>query len=160
MLRCLACIGLFLLTACSASPQGSVAPATQTPSRAPAVPAPAPAARPAPVAVHLPSQACAREGYEAFFEAFVREPGHRAALALPGAPVADLDIAMRDYSWVLASKPDTLLDIDEHRSGDEFSVSAKPVERNEDDEVVKVLGPTRTYTFRYVNGCWKFASVQ
>lgn len=67
---------------------------------------------------------------------------------------------MRDYSWVLASNPDTLLDIDEHRSGDELAVSAKPVERNEDDEVVKVVGATRTYTFRYSGGCWKFADVK
>lgn len=150
----LASILLLPLAACSAPPRDA--------ATTPASPAPrsveAPAARPP--SPNLPPEACSREGYEAFVEAFVRSPASRPSLSLPGAPVGKLDIAMRDYSWVLASNPDTLLDIDEHRSGDELAVSAKPVERNEDDEVVKVVGPTRTYTFRYSGGCWKFADVK
>lgn len=145
---------LLLVGACSATPQQPTA------SKARASMPPTNARRPESPPVALPPEACSREGYEAFVEAFVRQPKARPSLALPGAPVGKFDIAMRDYSWVLGSHPDTLVDVDEHRSGDDVSVSARPVERNEDDEVIKVLGPTRVYTFRYVDGCWKFATIK
>jgi len=140
-----------LATACSAPPAAHVASKR--------VEAPKPAQTVAEAnSTGLPAWACTLEGYEAFFEVFVRQADQRAARTLPGAAIDKLDIAMRDNSWVLASKPDTLLDIDERRDGDRFTVSAKPVERDENDEVVKVLGPARTYAFRHVDGCWKFAS--
>ena len=147
---------LLALGACSASPPDSGA--TAGPASSP--PAKAVAAAAQPPAPSLPAEACSRDAYEDFVEAFVRNPESRPSHSLPGAPVARFEIAMRDYSWVLASNPDTLLEIDERRSGDEVVVSAKPVERNEDDDVVKVLGPTRTYTFRYASGCWTFVDAE
>ena len=141
---------LLSVTACSGRPDPPAPP--RTPSVAP----PTAATRAQPPSRSLPPEACSRDGYEAFVEAFVRNPGARPSLALAGAPVEKLDIAMRDYSWVLASQPDTLLDVHEQRSGDVVSVTAQPVERNDEDEVVKTLGPLRTYTFRYIDNCWKF----
>jgi len=142
-----------LVTACSAPPP--------SPAAAKRVEAPKPAQTVAEAnSTRLPAHACLLEGYEAFFEAFVREANQRAARTLPGAAIDKLDSARRDNSWVLASKPDTLLDIDEHRDGDRFTASAVPVERDENDEVVKVLGPARTYAFRHTGGCWKFASAE
>ncbi|MGY4515767.1 hypothetical protein [Lysobacter sp. HA18] len=134
-------------TSPTSSPQAVVPPKVVTPAQAP-IPA-----RPG-----LPASACTRDGYEQFFEAFVREPERRAALALPGAPVSTFDVALRDYSWVLKSDENTSLDIDETRSGDTFEVKTQPVERDENDEVVKTLGAQRTYHFSYAGDCWKFAS--
>lgn len=152
-------LSILLLAGCSAPPNDTGSPAAPSPS-------PSSSSRtggtsqPSKVAVALPPEACTREGYESFFEAFVRNPGQRASLSVDGAPLDRFDIAMRDESWVQASNPDALLDIDEARAGDAFRVIAKPVERNEDDEIVKVLGPARTYGFRYTDGCWKFATAE
>lgn len=153
MTRHLFFLPLALIVACSRpAPTGAESPSH-------AAPPVGPVARHA-ASVTLPPEACSRTGYEAFFEAFVRTPRERPGWALPGAPLADFDMAMRDYSWVLASNTETLLDIDEKRSGDAFTVRARPVKRDENDEVIKVLGPERTYRFEYAGECWKFASSQ
>jgi hypothetical protein len=145
---------LLALGACSPRPEPSqVAPASTVERRAEAPPT-------RPSSLKVTPEACLRDGYSAFFEAFVRNPELRTSLAFPGAPAAEIDIAMRDDSWVLASSPDTLVDVQERRAGDDLFVSVKPVERNGDDEVVRALGPTRTYTFRHEGGCWRFAGVK
>lgn len=107
----------------------------------------------------MPPEACTRQGYKEFFEAFARSESDRAVLSMRDAPLARVDLAMLDYRWVLATNKDTLLDIAETAAGDTFSVRVRLVERDENDEISKVLGPTRTYGFRYVDECWKFASL-
>jgi hypothetical protein len=107
----------------------------------------------------FPPDACTLNGYKSFFEAFVRTPSARAPLTIAAARQAHFDVALRDYNWVLASNPDASLDIAETRAGATFSVRARPVERDEDDEVVKVLGPGHTYRFVFGRRCWLFAGV-
>ena len=147
-------MSLALLAGCSAPPSDTAGAAAPLPSSQPAISTAKPVA-PAPA---LPPEACTRDGYESFFEAFVRSSAQRASLSVDGAPLDRFDVTMRDESWAQASNTEILLDIDEARSADSFRVIAKSVERDENDEVVKVLGPPRTYGFRYIDGCWKFAT--
>ena len=112
-----------------------------------------------PLPPDFPPDSCTVDGYRAFFEAFVRTPSSRPALTSASARNARFDVALRDYDWVLASDPDTSLDIRETRTGSTFSVQARPVERDDDDEIVKVLGPGRTYRFVRDARCWSFAGV-
>jgi hypothetical protein len=142
-----------LLAACSRSSTNAVPAAASSPTVAAAMQVDD-ALPPA-----FPPDACTLDGYRSFFEAFVRTPASRRALTLPAASAAPFDVALRDYSWVLASDPDTLLDIEETRSGPAFSVRVRPVERDENDEITKVLGPTRTYRFILGPRCWNFAGI-
>ncbi|GAB1596853.1 hypothetical protein PAGU2638_25320 [Lysobacter sp. PAGU 2638] len=105
----------------------------------------------------FPPDSCTLDGYKSFFEAFVRTPTAREALTAIEAKNAAFDVDLRDYSWVQASQPDISLDIDETRSGSTFIVTARPVERDENDEVTRVLGPARTYRFVFSGSCWRFA---
>lgn len=147
---------LFLLLLIAAAGCGRF---SESDERKPAAPHLA-ASRAAPLPRAIPARACTPEGYEDFFEFFVRNRADRPALALRGAPVAAFDVDLVDYSWVMQSSPDTALDIDEHRSGDHFVVRAQRVQRNDEDEVVRTVGSARTYGFVHRDGCWKFATIE